>query len=58
MHVYAEGKRWVGKPAIVVMSGSSIPSPAYNYKKLYYRFSEAYRVVVPEKFGYGIAFSL
>lgn len=53
MHVYAEGKRRGGKPAIVVMSGSSIPSPVYNYKKLYCRFSEAYRVVVPEKFGYG-----
>lgn len=53
MHVYAEGKRQEGIPAIVVMSGSSIPSPVYNYKKLYSRLSELYRVVVPEKFGYG-----
>lgn len=53
MHVYAEGKQREGRPTIVVMSGSSIPSPAYNYKKLYCRFSKVYRVVVPEKFGYG-----
>lgn len=53
MHVYAEGKQREGIPAIVVMPGSSIPSPVYNYKKLYSRLSELYRVVVPEKFGYG-----
>lgn len=35
------------------MSGSSMPSPVYNYKKLYSRFSDEYRAIVPEKFGYG-----
>ena len=35
------------------MSGSSMPSPVYNYKKLYSRFSDEYRVIVREKFGYG-----
>lgn len=53
MHVYSEGKYHKELPTLVIMSGSSIPSPIYNYKKLYSKFSDSYRVVVPEKFGYG-----
>ena len=51
-HVYTQGAK-NEKPAIVIMSGSSIPSPVYNYKKLYDKLSDDFRIVVPEKFGYG-----
>lgn len=51
-HVYSEGEK-NDKPTIVVLPGSSMPSPVYNYKKLYSRFADEYRVAVPEKFGYG-----
>lgn len=53
MHVYAEGEHRDGKPTIVVLSGSSEPSPVYNYKKLYEKFTDEYHVAVPEKLGYG-----
>lgn len=53
MHVYALGEQRAEEPTIVVMSGSSLPSPVYNYKKLYSKFSDMYRVAVPEKLGYG-----
>lgn len=51
-HVYSEGTP-NDKPTLVMMSGASMPAPVYHYKKLYTLFSDEYRVVVPEKFGYG-----
>lgn len=53
MHVYKEGVLRSNTPAIVVMSGNGIPSPVYNYKKLYSQLSGLTRVVVPERLGYG-----
>lgn len=53
IHVYAKGSRREETPTVVIMSGSSMPSPTYNYKKLYDKFTDIYRIVVPEKFGYG-----
>lgn len=51
-HVYIQGIK-NEKPTIVVMSGSAIPSPVYSYKKLCDKFSDDFRIIVPEKFGYG-----
>jgi pimeloyl-ACP methyl ester carboxylesterase len=35
------------------MSSSGVAAPVYDYKVLYSQFSDEYRVVVIEKFGYG-----
>ncbi|MDL2300263.1 alpha/beta hydrolase [Clostridiaceae bacterium OttesenSCG-928-D20] len=51
VHVFAQGKK--ENPRIILMSGSSMPSPVCNYKKLYSKLLDEYRVVVPERFGYG-----
>ena len=52
-HLFVTGNSNGNKPTIILMSGSSLPSPVYNYKKLYSHFSNDYRVVVIEKLGYG-----
>jgi pimeloyl-ACP methyl ester carboxylesterase len=51
MHVYAEGDK--KKPTLVFMSGSGTAAPVYDFKELYSKLSDEYRVVVIEKFGYG-----
>jgi pimeloyl-ACP methyl ester carboxylesterase len=51
MHIYAEGKK--NDPTLVIMSGSGVAAPVYDYKVLYSQLSNEYRVVVIEKFGYG-----
>lgn len=51
-HVYAEGAN-EDKPTLVFMSGSGIAAPVYDYKVLYSKLSDEYRIVVIEKFGYG-----
>lgn len=50
MNIYTEGS---GDRTLVFMAGSSIPSPILEYKPLYNRLSDQYRIVVIEKFGYG-----
>lgn len=52
LHVYSEGKK-SDKPTIVVMSGSGVAAPVYDYKVLYSKLSDEYRVAVIEKAGYG-----
>lgn len=52
MHVYIEGKNQ-NAPTLVMMSGSGVAAPVYDYKVLYSKLSDAYRVAVIEKFGYG-----
>ena len=54
MNVYTEGKKHNKNDAtIVLLSGSGIASPIYDYKVLYSKLSRDYRVAVIEKFGYG-----
>lgn len=53
IHVYATGKKSLNNQTIVMLSGSSMPSPVYSYKKLYQKFADSHRVVVIERFGYG-----
>lgn len=52
MNVYVEGE---GGHTLVILAGSGIASPVLEYKALYSRLSDKYRVVVIEKFGYGYA---
>lgn len=54
MNVYTQGESR-GKPTVVLLSGSGVASPIYDYKPLYSLLSEACRVAVVEKFGYGYA---
>lgn len=51
LHVYTSGDK--NKPKLVFMSGACVPAPVYEYKILYGRLAEKYRVIVIEKFGYG-----
>lgn len=54
MNVYSQGKKKVqNEPTIVLLSGSGVPAPIYDYKVLYSKLTNDYRVAVIEKFGYG-----
>ena len=52
MCVYTEGE---GEHTLVFMSGSGTASPIYDFKTLYSRLTDEYRIVVIEKFGYGFS---
>lgn len=49
-HVYAEG---AGNPTLVFLSGSGTTAPTLDFKALYSRLSDTYRVAVVERAGYG-----
>lgn len=51
LHVYAEGER--GDLTLVFMSGSGTTAPVLDFKGLYGRLFDDYRVVVVERAGYG-----
>ena len=50
MNIYTEGS---GDKTLVFLSGFGTPSPILDFKPLYSRLSDKYRIVVIEKFGYG-----
>lgn len=52
MCVYTEGS---GEHTIVFMSGYATPSPILDFKLLYEKLSDDYRIAVVEKFGYGFS---
>lgn len=52
MHVYIEGS---GEHTLVFMSGGGTSSPVLDFKALYSRFSDQYKVAVVEKAGYGFS---
>lgn len=52
MSIYTEGE---GEHTIVFMSGWGTPSPILDFKALYSRLSDDYRIAVVEKFGYGFS---
>ena len=52
MHVYAEGEK-SDKPILVFMGGHGTMDPVYDFKILYSKLSDEYRIVVIERFGYG-----
>jgi hypothetical protein len=53
MNVNLEGKRAHNEAVIVLLSGSGVASPIYDYKILYSKLVDEYQVAVVEKFGYG-----
>lgn len=50
INVYSEGE---GDATIVFLSGAGVTSPVLEYKCLYCRLSDEYRIAVVEKSGYG-----
>lgn len=52
MCVYTEGE---GEHTLVFLSGSGTASPILDFKGLYSRLSDEYKIVVIEKFGYGFS---
>ncbi len=52
INVYAEGN---GKHTIVVLSGAGMMSPVLEYRPIYRRLSDKYKIVVIEKSGYGLS---
>ena len=51
MHVYRTGN--VNGPKLVFMSGSGTVAPAYDFRSLYGKLQDDFRIIVIEKFGYG-----
>lgn len=51
VHVFRTGD--VNKPKLVFLSGSGTTVPAYDFKILYSKLADRYRIIVIEKFGYG-----
>lgn len=52
INIYSEGQ---GEYTIVVLSGAGVPSPVLEYRPLYRKLSDEYRIVVIEKSGYGLS---
>jgi len=52
INVYSEGK---GTATIIFMAGSGVGCPALEYKPIYRRMSDEYRIAVVEKAGYGLS---
>lgn len=52
MSIYTEGE---GRETLVFMSGGGTCSPILDFKSLYSKLSDDYRIVVIEKFGYGFS---
>lgn len=52
MHIYTDGER-NDAPLLVLLSGSGVAAPVYDYKMLYLKLADSYRIAVIEKFGYG-----
>lgn len=50
MHVYSEGQ---GDTSLVFMAGHGTSSPTMDFKPLWKRLSDKYRIAVVEKAGYG-----
>lgn len=51
IHVFRTGDE--NKPKLVFLSGSGTAAPSYDFKILYSKLSDRYRIIVIEKFGYG-----
>lgn len=51
IHLYRQGN--IDKPKLVFMAGSATVAPVYDFKVLYEKLANDFRVIVIEKFGYG-----
>ncbi len=52
INVYTEGS---GNITIIFMAGSGVGCPTFEYKPIYRRMSDKYRIAVVEKAGYGLS---
>ena len=52
MSVYTEGK---GNTTLVFLAGGGTCSPILDFKSLYSRLSDKYKIAVPERIGYGFS---
>ena len=52
IHIFTEGE---GNPNLIFMSGSGTYSPMYDFKALYSKMSDEFRITVIEKAGYGFS---
>ncbi len=52
INVYVEGH---GEHTIVVLSGAGVTSPVLEYRPIYRKLSDKYKIVVIEKSGYGLS---
>lgn len=52
LNVYTEGD---GTSTIVVLSGAGVTSPVLEYRPLYRKLSDTYKIAVVEKSGYGMS---
>lgn len=51
IHIYRCGN--INNPTLVFLAGSGTVAPAFDFKVLYQKLSNNFRIVVIEKFGYG-----
>ena len=51
IHIYRQGN--INHPKLIFMSGSGTVAPVYNFKMLYEKLQNDFRIIVLEKFGYG-----
>ena len=51
IHIFRAGDE--SSPKLVFLSASGTAAPAYDFKILYTKLTERFRVIVIEKFGYG-----
>ena len=56
IHVYRIGNE--SRQKIIIMSGAGVPAPVYDYKILYEKLSEKYRIIIIEKCGILALYSL
>ena len=52
IHIYSEGVA-DNRPTLLFMSGGATPAPVYDFKPIYSLFTDEYRIIVIERFGYG-----
>lgn len=51
IHIYRQGN--INNPKLVFMAGSATVAPVYDFKVLYEKLVNDFRIIVIEKFGYG-----
>lgn len=52
MHVYSDGTA-NDNPVLIFLAGSATVAPVYDFKSIYSKLSDSYRIAVVEKAGYG-----
>ena len=51
IHIYRQGN--TDKPKVILMAGSATVAPVYDFKIMYEKLANDFRIIVIEKFGYG-----